>query len=35
MPLNLVYISKIIVSNRWKINDISSKCFIGYLNQDV
>ena len=27
--------SKIIVSDKWKINDITSKFFIGYLNEDI
>ena len=35
IPLNSVNISKIIVSNKWKINDISSKLFIGYLDNDI
>ena len=26
---------KIIVSNKWKINDTTIKFFIGYLNEDV
>ena len=33
--LNSIDVSKIVVSNKWKINDTSSKFFIGYLNEDV
>ena len=33
--LDDVDVSKIIVSNKWEINDITSKFFIGYLNESV
>ena len=33
--LNYVNTNKIVVSSRWKINDTSSKFFIGYLNEGV
>ena len=33
--LNYVNTNKIVVSSRWKINDNSSKFFIGYLNEGV
>ena len=33
--LNSVDLSKIIVSSRWKLNDITYKYFCGYLNNDV
>ena len=33
--LDDVDVSKIIVSNRWEINDTTSKFFIGYLNKSV
>ena len=32
IPLNLVDINNIVVSNKVKNNDETSKCFIGYLN---
>ena len=32
---NSVDTHKIILSNKWKINDTTSKFFIGYLNEDV
>ena len=32
--LNEVDVSKIVVSDKWNINDISSKFFIGYVNDD-
>ena len=35
IPLNSIDTSKIVVSNKWKINDITLKYFIGYLNEDV
>ena len=35
VSLNSVDTSKIVVSSKWKINDISSKFFIGYLNDNV
>ena len=35
ISLNSVDTSKIIVSDKWKINDTTSKFFIGYLNEDV
>ena len=35
ISLNSVETSKIIVSDKWKINDTTSKFFIGYLNEDV
>ena len=35
IPLNLVHVDKIIACNRWKINDTSSKFFIGYLDKNV
>ena len=33
--LDSVYLSKIIVSSRWKISDTKYKYFCGYLNNDV
>ena len=33
--LDSVNMRKIVVSSKWKINDISSKFFIGYLGEDV
>ena len=33
--LDSVDLSKIIVSNKWKINDTAYKYFCGYLNNDV
>ena len=35
ISLDLVDKSKIIVSNKWKINDTTIKFFIGYLNEDI
>ena len=35
ISLDSVDISQIIVSNKWKINDTTSKFFIGYLNEDI
>ena len=35
ISLDSVDTSKITVSNKWKINDTTSKCFIGYLNENV
>ena len=35
ISLNSVDTSKIIVSDKWNINDTTSKFFIGYLNEDV
>ena len=34
ISLNDVDLSKIVVSSKWKINDISSKFFIGYMIDD-
>ena len=33
--LDSVDLSKIVVSNKWKINDATYKYFCGYLNNDV
>ena len=33
--LDSVYLSKIVVSSRWKLNDTTYKYFCGYLNNDV
>ena len=33
--LDSVDLSKIVVSSRWKLNDITYKYFCGYLNNDV
>ena len=33
--LDSVDLSKIVVSSRWKPNDITYKCFCGYLNNNV
>ena len=33
--LDSVNLSKIVVSSRWKLNDITYKYFCGYLNNDV
>ena len=33
--LDSVYLSKVVVSSRWKLNDTTSKYFCGYLNNDV
>ena len=33
--LDDVDVSKVIVSNKWEINDTTSKFFIGYLNESV
>ena len=33
--LDFIYLSKIVVSNKWKINDTTYKYFCGYLNNDV
>ena len=33
--LDSVDLSKIVVSNRWKLNDTTYKCFCGYLDNDV
>ena len=33
--LHSVDLSKIVVSNKWKINDTTYKYFCGYLNNDV
>ena len=35
ISLNSVDTGKIIVSDKWKINDTTSKFFFGYLNEDV
>ena len=35
ISFNSVDTHKIILSNKWKINDTTSKFFIGYLNEDV
>ena len=35
ISLDLVDKSKIIVSNKWKINITTNKCFIGYVNEDI
>ena len=35
ISLDSVDKSKIIVSDKWKINDITSKFFIGYLDEDT
>ena len=35
ISLDSVDKSKIIVSNKWKINDTTIKFFIGYLNEDI
>ena len=35
ISLDSVDESKIIVSNKWKINDTTIKFFIGYLDEDV
>ena len=35
ISLNSVDVSKIIASDKWKINDTTSKFFIGYLNEGV
>ena len=35
ISLDSVDESKIIVSNKWKINDTTVKFFIGYLNEDT
>ena len=32
--LDSVYLSKIVVSSRWKLNDTSYKYFCGYLNNN-
>ena len=33
--LDSVDLNKIVVSNKWKINDTTYKCLCGYLNNDV
>ena len=33
--LDSVDLNKIVVSNRWKLNDITHKYFCGYLNNDI
>ena len=33
--LDSVHLSKIVVSSRWKLNDMTNKYFCGYLNNDV
>ena len=33
--LDSVDLNKIVISNRWKLNDITYKYFCGYLNNDV
>ena len=33
--LDSIYLSKIVVSGKWKINDTIYKYFCGYLNNDV
>ena len=33
--LDYVHLSKIVVSSRWKLNDMTNKYFCGYLNNDV
>ena len=33
--LHFIDLSKIVVSNKWKINDAVYKYFCGYLNNDV
>ena len=35
ISLNSVDKSKVVVSDKWKINDTTSKFFIGYLNEDI
>ena len=35
IPLCFVDLSKIVVSNKWKINDTTYKYLCGYLNDDV
>ena len=35
ISLDSVDLNKIVVSNKWKINDTTYKCFCGYLNNDV
>ena len=35
ISLNDVDVSKIVVSNKWKTNDITTKFFIGYMNDDA
>ena len=35
ISLNSVDKSKVVVSDKWKINDTNSKFFIGYLNEDI
>ena len=35
IPLDSVDLSKIVVSNKWKINDTTYKYLCGYLNDDV
>ena len=35
IPLDSVNLDKIVVSNKWKINDTTYKYLCGYLNNDV
>ena len=35
IPLDSVDLNKIVVSNKWKINDTTYKYLCGYLNNDV
>ena len=35
IPLDSVDLDKIVVSNKWKINDTTYKYLCGYLNNDV
>ena len=35
IPLDSVDLDKIVVSNKWKINDTTYKCLCGYLNNDT
>ena len=35
IPLDSVYLDKIVVSSKWKINDTTCKYLCGYLNNDV
>ena len=35
IPLDSIDLSKIVVSNKWKINDTTYKYLCGYLNNDI
>ena len=35
IPLDSIHLNKIVVSNKWKINDTTYKYLCGYLNNDI